>query len=95
MTDGIVRAVAATGGVITSAGIVLAAVFAVLGILPLITLTQLGIVVGVGILLDTFIVRTVAIPALFALIGRRIWWPGALWAPADDTADRELTGTSA
>ncbi len=76
VTDGIVRAVASTGGVITSAGIVLAAVFAVLGVLPLITLTQLGIVVGIGILLDTFVVRTVVIPALFALIGRRIWWPG-------------------
>ena len=66
---------ASTGGVITSAGIVLAAVFAVLGVLPLITLTQLGIVVGIGILLDTFVVRTVVIPALFTLIGRRIWWP--------------------
>nr|WP_246461567.1 MMPL family transporter [Nocardia transvalensis] len=76
VTGGIVRAVASTGGVITSAGIVLAAVFAVLGVLPLITLTQLGIVVGLGILLDTFVVRTVIIPALFALIGPRIWWPG-------------------
>jgi RND superfamily putative drug exporter len=73
--DGMVRAVAATGGVITSAGIVLAAVFCVLGVLPLIVLTQLGIIVGLGILLDTFIVRTLVIPALFALIGDRIWWP--------------------
>ncbi len=72
---GIVRAVSATGGVITSAGIVLAAVFAVLGVLPLISLTQLGIIVGLGILLDTFVVRTVVIPALFTLIGPRIWWP--------------------
>jgi putative drug exporter of the RND superfamily len=73
--DGMVRAVSATGGVITSAGIVLAAVFCVLGVLPLIVLTQLGIIVGLGILLDTFIVRTLVIPALFALIGDRIWWP--------------------
>src|SRR6185503_3400652 len=72
---GIVRAVSATGGVITSAGIVLAAVFAVLGVLPLIMLTQIGIIVGLGILLDTFLVRTVIIPALFTLIGPRIWWP--------------------
>jgi RND superfamily putative drug exporter len=72
---GIVRAVSATGAVITSAGIVLAAVFAVLGVLPLIALTQLGIIVGLGILLDTFVVRTVVIPALFTLIGPRIWWP--------------------
>lgn len=73
--DGIVRAVSATGAVITSAGIVLAAVFCVLGVLPLIVLTQIGIIVGLGILLDTFIVRTVIIPALFTLIGPRIWWP--------------------
>ena len=73
--DGMVRAVAATGAVITSAGIVLAAVFCVLGVLPLIVLTQLGIIVGLGILLDTFVVRTLVIPALFALIGPRIWWP--------------------
>ncbi|WP_102141229.1 MMPL family transporter [Mycobacterium hubeiense] len=72
---GIVRAVSATGAVITSAGIVLAAVFCVLGVLPLIVLTQLGIIVGLGILLDTFVVRTVIIPALFTLIGPRIWWP--------------------
>lgn len=70
-----VRAVSATGGVITSAGIVLAAVFCVLGVLPLIVLTQLGIIVGLGILLDTFVVRTLVIPALFGLIGDRIWWP--------------------
>lgn len=74
--QGIVRAVSATGAVITSAGIVLAAVFCVLGVLPLIVMTQLGIIVGLGILLDTFVVRTVIIPALFTLIGPRIWWPG-------------------
>ncbi|MCV6971030.1 MMPL family transporter [Mycobacterium bohemicum] len=79
--DGMVRAVSATGGVITSAGIVLAAVFAVLGVLPLIVLTQLGIIVGLGILLDTFVVRTLIIPALFALIGDRIWWPNTPMHP--------------
>jgi len=73
--EGIVQAVALTGGVITSAGVVLAAVFAVLGVLPLITLTQLGIVVGFGILLDAFVVRTVVIPALFSLVGDKVWWP--------------------
>ncbi len=73
--QGIVRAVSATGAVITSAGIVLAAVFCVLGVLPLIVLTQIGIIVGLGILLDTFVVRTVIVPALFTLIGPRIWWP--------------------
>jgi putative drug exporter of the RND superfamily len=73
--EGIIRAVSATGAVITSAGIVLAAVFCVLGVLPLIVLTQVGIIVGLGILLDTFVVRTVIIPALFTLIGPPIWWP--------------------
>jgi RND superfamily putative drug exporter len=79
--EGIVRAVSATGPVITSAGIVLAAVFCVLGVLPLIILTQLGVIVGLGILLDTFVVRTLVVPALFTLIGPRIWWP----AQVDDT----------
>lgn len=74
--QGIVRAVSATGAVITSAGVVLAAVFCVLGVLPLIVLTQLGIIVGLGILLDTFLVRTVIIPALFTWIGPKIWRPG-------------------
>ncbi|MEU7141658.1 MMPL family transporter [Nocardia sp. NPDC046473] len=83
-TQGIVRAVSATGAVITSAGIVLAAVFCVLGVLPLIILTQLGIIVGLGILLDTFLVRTVVIPALFSLTGPKIWWPNPLSrVPAD------------
>ncbi|MGW6118768.1 MMPL family transporter [Nocardia sp. NPDC055165] len=77
-TQGMVRAVASTGAVITSAGVVLAAVFCVLGVLPLITLTQLGIVVGIGILLDTFVVRTLVVPALFALLGDKVWWPGVL-----------------
>ncbi|AKK30194.1 membrane protein [Mycobacterium sp. EPa45] len=80
---GIVRAVSATGAVITSAGIVLAAVFTVLGVLPLIVLTQLGIIVGLGILLDTFVVRTVVIPALFTLIGPAIWWPAFSRAELD------------
>ncbi|KUI32395.1 hypothetical protein AU195_08805 [Mycobacterium sp. IS-1496] len=79
--QGIVRAVSATGAVITSAGIVLAAVFCVLGVLPLIVLTQLGIIVGLGILLDTFLVRTVIIPALFTVIGPKIWWPALRASP--------------
>ncbi|KUI27419.1 hypothetical protein AU196_08025 [Mycobacterium sp. IS-1742] len=79
--QGIVRAVSATGAVITSAGIVLAAVFCVLGVLPLIVLTQLGIIVGLGILLDTFLVRTVIIPALFTVFGPKIWWPALRASP--------------
>ena len=89
--EGIVRAVSLTGGVITSAGIVLAAVFAVLGVLPLITLTQLGIVVGFGILLDAFVVRTVVIPALFSLVGDKVWWP----AKAPRLTDSQPSATRA
>lgn len=73
--QGMVRAVANTGGVITSAGIVLAAVFAALGMLPLVTLGQLGLIVGLGVIVDTLVVRTVIVPALFSLLGDRIWWP--------------------
>ena len=89
--DGMVRAVSATGGVITSAGVVLAAVFCVLGVLPLIVLTQVGIIVGLGILLDTFVVRTLVIPALFALIGPKIWWPSG----TDDRAPQSPHGPAA
>ena len=77
-TRAISIALAVTGGVITSAGILLAAVFAVLGVLPLITLTQIGVIVGFGVLLDTLLVRSVLVPALVALLGRRFWWPGGL-----------------
>jgi RND superfamily putative drug exporter len=77
-TEAISRALAVTGGVITSAGILLAAVFTVLGVLPLITLTQIGIIVGFGVLLDTLLVRSLLVPALVALLGRRFWWPGVL-----------------
>ncbi len=73
---GMVEAVAHTGSVITSAGIVLAAVFAALGVLPLVTLGQLGLIVGLGVLVDTLLVRTVIVPALFSVVTDRIWWPG-------------------
>lgn len=72
---GMVRAVGSTGVVITSAGVVLAAVFAALGVLPLVVLFQLGLIVGLGVLLDTLVVRTMLVPALFALVGDRMWWP--------------------
>ncbi|HBO54507.1 MAG TPA: hypothetical protein DD664_05265, partial [Janibacter terrae] len=74
--EGVARAVARTGAVITSAGVVLAAVFAALGVLPLVVLGQLGLVVGLGVLLDTLLVRTVVVPAATALVGDRFWWPG-------------------
>ncbi len=73
--DGMLRALAATGGVITSAGVLLAAVFAVLGVLPLVVLAQLGVVICLGVLLDTLVVRTVLVPSLALLLGDRFWWP--------------------
>lgn len=75
---GMLSALRVTGGVITSAGVLLAAVFAVLGVLPLITLTQIGIIVCIGVLLDTLLVRTVLVPALAFLLGDRFWWPGRI-----------------
>jgi RND superfamily putative drug exporter len=82
--DGMVYALAVTGAVITSAGILLAAVFAVLGVLPVVTLTQIGVIVGIGVLLDTLLVRTVLVPALATLTGDRFWWPGRPQAVAED-----------
>lgn len=73
--EGMLRALAATGGVITSAGILLAAVFAVLGVLPLVVLAQLGVAICLGVLLDTLLVRTVLVPALALRLGDRFWWP--------------------
>jgi RND superfamily putative drug exporter len=84
--EGILRALAATGGVITSAGILLAAVFAVLGVLPVVVLTQIGIVVGIGVLVDTLLVRTVVVPALALKLGNRFWWPAKHNAPPEGTA---------
>ena len=76
--EGILRGLAVTGGVITSAGIVLAATFAVLGVLPLVFLAEIGFTVAFGVLLDTFLVRSVLVPALCTDIGRAIWWPSRL-----------------
>lgn len=78
---GMLYALAATGGVITSAGILLAAVFAVLGVLPVIVLTQIGFIVGIGVLLDTLVVRTVLVPSMAFVLGDRFWWPHKV-APA-------------
>ncbi|WP_104176911.1 MMPL family transporter [Cryobacterium sp. Y50] len=73
--EGMVRALSSTGAVITSAGILIAAVFAVLGVLPVVALTQIGVIVCIGVLLDTLVVRTVLVPALVFLVDDRFWWP--------------------
>ncbi len=75
---GVLHAMSVTGGVITGAGIVLAATFAALNVLPLVPSVQIGVIVCVGILIDTFLVRTVLVPALALDVGPRTWWPGRL-----------------
>ena len=92
--EGMLRALAVTGGVITSAGIVLAGTFSVLAVLPLVFLTEIGFVVAFGVLLDTFLVRSVLVPALVLQTGPNVWWPSSLaktdgkgedgsWGPVD------------
>ncbi len=76
--DGMLRALAVTGGVITSAGIVLAGTFSVLAALPLVFLTEIGFVVAFGVLLDTFLVRSVLVPAIILQLGPKVWWPSKL-----------------
>jgi len=75
---GVLRALAVTGSVITSAGVVLAATFAALGVIPLLFLAQLAFVVAFGVLVDTLVVRSLLVPALVHDVGRRSWWPSAL-----------------
>lgn len=75
---GILTGLTVTGGVITSAGIVLAATFAALAVLPLLFLVQIAFIVAFGVLLDTFVVRSLLVPALSHDLGRVVWWPGAL-----------------
>lgn len=89
--DGVLRALAVTGGVITSAGLVLAATFGALSVLPLLFLVQLAFLVGFGVLLDTFVVRSLVVPSAVALLGDRTWWPSRLARrPADPEPEREL-----
>ncbi|WBB67005.1 MMPL family transporter [Micromonospora sp. WMMD812] len=75
---GVLVGLAVTGGVITSAGIVLAATFSALAVLPLVVLVELGTAVAVGVLIDTIIVRSLLVPALAYDIGPKVWWPGRL-----------------
>lgn len=76
--DGVIKGLTVTGGVITSAGVVLASTFAILGILPLTFLAELAFAVGFGVLLDTIVVRSILVPSLVRDIGGRIWWPSKL-----------------
>ncbi|MFE6040868.1 MMPL family transporter [Streptomyces sp. NPDC056452] len=84
---GVQEGLTSTGGVITSAGVVLAATFAVFAGLPLVTMAQMGVIVGIGVLLDTFLVRTVLVPALALDLGRWFWWPGRLFRGTERRPD--------
>ncbi|MEU8074201.1 MMPL family transporter [Catellatospora citrea] len=78
-TAGTLKGLAVTGGVITSAGVVLAATFAALAVLPLVFVVEIAFAVAFGVLLDTLLVRSLLVPALTVDIGRFVWWPGRLW----------------
>ena len=82
--EGVLRGLSITGGVITSAGLGLAATFAALSVIPILFLLQLAFIVAFGVLLDTFIVRTLLVPALAYDLGRIIWWPSKLWRRGED-----------
>jgi RND superfamily putative drug exporter len=88
--EGVLRGLTATGGVITSAGVVLAATFAALGVIPLAFLFQIAFIVAFGVLLDTLVVRSLLVPALVRDIGAKVWWPGAL----SHRAEPERVGTA-
>jgi RND superfamily putative drug exporter len=91
---GILRGLGVTGGVITSAGVVLAATFAALGVIPIMFLVQLAFIVAFGVLLDTVLVRSLLVPALAYDIGPRLWWPSKLGRPGNDAAVRGGTPSS-
>jgi len=74
-SEGMFRALVATGPVITSAGLILAGTFSVLAVLPIWELVQIGSAVALGVLIDTFVVRSVLVPAIVWKLGERIWWP--------------------
>ncbi len=93
--QGSLVALAATGGVITSAGFVLAATFAVLATLPLVFVAEMGTAVALGVILDTMIVRSVLVTALNLDLGGRIWWPSSLdraAVPVEEVPDRATVG---
>ncbi len=88
--EGVLRGLVVTGGVITSAGLVLAATFAALGVLPILFLAQISFIVAFGVLLDTFLVRSLLVPAISYDLRRAVWWPSRLWrAERGDGSERE------
>ncbi|WP_086741913.1 MMPL family transporter [Streptomyces glaucescens] len=91
--QGVLRGLVSTGGVITSAGVVLAATFAALGVIPLAFLAQIAFIVAFGVLLDTLVVRSLLVPALVRDLGPRAWWPGRLARSRDGGPGGDAGGT--
>ncbi|MFF5965996.1 MMPL family transporter [Streptomyces collinus] len=89
---GVVTGLAATGAVITSAGLVLAGTFAALGTLPMVAFAEIGFAVALGVLIDTFIVRSVLVTSLFLDVGPKVWWPHRLAREDGGAAGRESAG---
>ncbi|MEU2914243.1 MMPL family transporter [Streptomyces massasporeus] len=89
---GVVTGLAATGAVITSAGLVLAGTFAALGTLPMVAFAEIGFTVALGVLIDTFIVRSVLVTALFLDVGPKVWWPHRLAHHDGGGPDRTTVG---
>ncbi|MDL4820239.1 MMPL family transporter [Actinomadura opuntiae] len=85
--EGVLRSLAATGGVITSAGVVVAGTFGALGVLPLSFMAEIGIAVALGVLLDTFVVRSVLVSAAALDLGRWMWWPGEIFRRGERTGE--------
>jgi putative drug exporter of the RND superfamily len=85
---GILQGLGVTGSVITSAGVVLAATFAALAVIPILFLVQIAFIVAFGVLLDTIVVRSLLVPALSYDIGHAIWWPSRLWSSRAAPAPR-------
>ena len=79
VAKGTIKGLVVTGGVITSAGIVLAATFAALSVIPILFLFEIAFIVAFGVLLDTIVVRSLLVPAITLEIGPRMWWPSRLW----------------
>jgi RND superfamily putative drug exporter len=90
---GILVGLAVTGGVITSAGIVRAATFSALAVLPLVFLVQIAFIVAFGVLLDTFVVRSLLVPSAAYDLGRRVWWPRHLEADREEAPAASATGS--
>jgi putative drug exporter of the RND superfamily len=93
--QGTLRGLAVTGGVITAAGVILAATFAALAQLPSVSVTEAGTAIAIGVLLDTLLVRTVLVPAALITIGDRIWWPGPCPAATGPRVTRASASTTA